>query len=57
MVVAKGRKATLHTDTVNKAVKSHEMNVVLDGRPLSISNSENDLTRKEYWTIAQLRSG
>ena len=30
------RKATLqalHTDAVDKAVKSHERNVVLDGRP------------------------
>ena len=35
-------KATLwalHTDTVNKAVKSHERNVVLDDLPPSINNS------------------
>ena len=28
--------AALHTDAVNKAVKSHERNVVLDDRPLPI---------------------
>ena len=33
-------------------VKSHEMIVVLEGRPPTINNSE-----KEYSTIAQLRSG
>ena len=44
------RKATLqalHTDVVDKAVKSHERNVVLDGRPPLISSSERELTRKE----------
>ena len=43
MVVEKHRKATigaLHTDAVTKAVKRHERNVVLDGRPPPISNSE-----------------
>ena len=52
------RKATLqalHTDAVDKAVKSHERNVVLDGRPPPISSSEKDLTRKERSTLAQLR--
>ena len=42
-MVVKDRKATLqalHTDTIDKAVKSHERNVVLNGRPPSISNSE-----------------
>ena len=42
------RKATLqalHTDAVDKAVKSHERNVVLDGRPPPISSSEKELTR------------
>ena len=53
MMVEKDRKAALHTDAVNRAVKSHERNVVLDGRPPPISNSEKDLTRKD----AQLRSG
>ena len=60
MVVVKDRKATLkalHTDAVNKAVKSHERNVVLDGRPPPISNSVKYLTRKERSTLAQLRSG
>ena len=47
----------LHPDTVDKAVKSHERNVVLDGRPPPISSSERDLTRKESSTFAQLRSG
>ena len=54
------RKATLqafHNDAVNKAVKRHERNVVLDGWPLPISNSEKDITRKERSTLAQLRSG
>ena len=38
-MVEKDGKATLqalHTDAVNKAVKSHERNVVLDGRPSPI---------------------
>ena len=60
MIVDKDRKATLqvlHTDVVNKAVKSHERNLVLDGCPPPISNSEKHLTRKERSTFAQLRSG
>ena len=60
MMVAKDMKATfqaLHTDAVNKAVKSYERNVVLDGRPPPISNSEEDLTMKDRSTLAQLRSG
>ena len=59
-MVEKNRKATLqalHTDAENKAVKTYERNVVLDGRPPPISNSEKDLTRKERLTLAQLRSG
>ena len=54
------RKATLqafHTAAVVKAVQCHERNVVLDGRPPPISNSEKELTRKERSTLAQLRSG
>ena len=42
MMVKPYRKATpqaLHTDAVNKAVRSHEKNVVLDGRPPPISIS------------------
>ena len=46
MMAGKDRKSTLqarHTD----AVKSRERNVVLDGRPPPISNSEKELTRKD----------
>ena len=60
MMIAKDRKFTLqalHTEAVNKAVKSHERNVVLDGHLPPISNSGKDLTRKECSTLAQLRSG
>ena len=59
MMVEEDRKATLqalYTDAVDKAVKSHERNVVLDGRLPAISNSEKYLTRKERSTHAQLRS-
>ena len=51
------RKATLQALHTDKVVKSHRRNVVLDGRPLPISNEERDLTRKERSTLAQLRSG
>ena len=51
MMVENDRKATLHTAAAVKAVQCHERNVVLDGRPLPISNSE-----KERSTLAQLRS-
>ena len=60
MMLKNDRKTTLqalHTDAVDKAVKSHERNLVLDGRPPPISRSERDLTRKERSTLAQLRSG
>ena len=56
-MVKNDRKATLHTAAVVKAVQCHERNVVLDGRPPPISNSEKVLTRKERSTLAQLRSG
>ena len=59
-MVNNDRKATLqalHTDAADMADKSHERNVVLDGRPPSISSSEKDLTRKEHSNLAQLRSG
>ena len=56
MMVAKNKKAALHTDAVNKAVKSHERNVVLDGRPPPSSDSQKDLTRKERSTLGQLRA-
>ena len=58
MMVKNDRKATLqllHTDAVDKAVKCHERNVVLDGRPPSIISAEKELTRKERSTLAQLR--
>ena len=54
MMVENDRKATLqtfHTASVVKAVQCNERNVVLDGRPPPISNSE-----KECSTLAQLRS-
>ena len=60
MMVNNDRKATLqalHTAAVLKAVQCHERNVVLDGRPPPINNSEKELTRKERSTLAQLRSG
>ena len=50
-MVKKDRKATLqalHTDAVDKAVKSHERNVVLDGRPPPISSSESDMMSSIY---------
>ena len=58
-MVQNDRKDTLqalHTDAVDKAAKSHERNVVLDGWPPPISSSEKNLTRKERTTVAQLRS-
>ena len=60
MMIKNNRKATLqalHTVAVVKAVRCHERNMVLDGRPPPISNSEKELTRKERSTVAQLRSG
>ena len=56
-IVEKDRKATLqalHSEAVTKAIKNHERKVVLDGRPLPISNSEKDLTRKEWSKIGIL---
>ena len=56
MMIKNDRKATLqalHTDAVDTAVKYHERNVVLDGRPPPISSSEKVLTRKERSTLAQ----
>ena len=52
-MVEKDRNAThqaLHTDVVTKAVRSHERNVVLDGRLPPISNLEKDITSKERST-------
>ena len=53
MMVNNDKKATLqalHTAAVVKAVQCHERNVVLDGRPPPINNSEKELTRKERST-------
>ena len=60
MMLANNRKAPLraiHSDAVNKAVKDQKKNIVLDGLPHPINDSEKDLTRKERATLAQLRSG
>ena len=57
MMVKNDRKGTLHTNALLNAVKCHERNVVLDGRPPPISSSKKELTRKERSTLAQLRSG
>ena len=60
MMLADNRKTTLyaiHTDAVNKAVNDQKNNIVLDDLPHQINDSENDLTRKERATLAQLRSG
>ena len=54
MMVENDRKATLHTDAVTKAVKSHEIKVVLDGCPMPITNSEKDITRKERSTMIRI---
>ena len=59
-MLANNRKATLqaiHSGAVNKAVKDQKNNIVLDGLPHQINDSEKDLTRKERATLAQLRSG
>ena len=48
MMLANNRKATLqaiHSDAVNKAVKDQKKNIVLDGLPHTINDSEKDLTR------------
>ena len=52
MMVKNARNAALHTDAGDKVVNCHERNVVLDGRPLPISSSEKELTRKERSTLA-----
>ena len=60
IMLADNRKAILqaiHTDATNKAVKYQKKNIVLDGLPHPINDSEKDLTRKERATLAQLRSG
>ena len=46
MMLANNRKATLqaiHSDAVNKAVKDKKTNIVLDGLPHPINDSEKDL--------------
>ena len=60
MMLANNRKATLqaiHSDAVNEAVKDQKNNIVLDGLPHPINDSEKYLIRKERATLAQLRSG
>ena len=59
-MIVKDRNTTLqaiHTITINQAVTSLGINVVLDDRPQAINISEKELTRKERTTLAQLRSG
>ena len=59
-MLANNRKATLqaiHSDAVNRAVKDQKNNIVLDGLPHTVNDSEKDLTMKERATLAQLRSG
>ena len=60
LMIAKDRKTTrqaIHTMAANQDVTSLGRNVVLDDRPQVINISENELTRKERTTLAQLRSG
>ena len=60
MKLTNDRKATLqaiHTKAANQAVTSQRRIVVLDDRPPLINISENELTKKERTTLAQLRSG
>ena len=60
MMIVKDRKAihqAIDNVAVNQAVTRLRRNVVLDDRPPSINISENELTRKERTTLAQLRSG
>ena len=60
MMLLINRKATfqaIHSDAVNKALKDQKKNIVLDGLPHPINDSEKDITRKERATLAQLRSG
>ena len=60
MMLANNRKATLqaiHSDAVNKAIKDQKKNIVLDGLPHLINDSEKDLTWKERTTLPQLTSG
>ena len=50
MMVKYDKKGTLqafHHDAVDKAVNSHEWNVVLEGRPPPIISPEKNITRKE----------
>ena len=53
MMLPNNRKATLkviHTDTVNTAVKDQKKNIVLDGLPHPINDSEKDLTTNQEGT-------
>ena len=58
MMLANNRKATLqaiHSDAVNKAVKDQKKNIVLDGPPHPINDSEKYLTRKERATFRAVK--
>ena len=48
---------TRHRNTVDPMMVNNERNVVPDGRPPHIINSEKELTRKERSTLTQLRYG
>ena len=57
-MLVNNRKATLqaiHYDAVNKAVKDQKKNIVLDGLPHPINDSEKDLTRKERASLATVK--
>ena len=59
MMLANNRKATLqaiHFDAANKAVKDQKNNIVLDGLPHPINDSERP-NQEGSATLAQLRSG
>ena len=56
MMLANNRKATLQA-IHSAAVKDQKKNIILDGLPHPINDSEKDLARKECATLAQLRSG
>ena len=60
IILADNKKSTLqviHTDAVNKAANDQKQNIVLDGLPHPINDTEKDITRKERAILSQLRSG
>ena len=54
MMVKNDRKAALNTTTIIKAVQCHERNVVLDGRPPPLSNSDPDMV--DSWALTRAES-